>query len=285
MMNIMEKKRILYVFQEVYPYMDESEISLVGRHLPQKIQENGSDIRIFTPRFGIINERRNQLHEVIRLSRMNLIIDDFDHQLIIKVASIQRSRIQVYFIDNDEYFPKQCCVRNEEEKFMPNNDERMMFFCKGVIETVKKLGWSPDIIHCHGWFTSLVPLYIKTLYQDDPLFSNSKIVYSAYETGFNEKLNPKLAEKLMFDNKIKDADIHQIKTPDFNSINQLAIDYSDAIVCGSANLNQEVEDHIRSANKPILDYVDAENEEYAKLCSDFYDEIFQQEEDEIAINS
>ena len=180
----MGKKKVLFVSQEIYPYLPETEMSLIGRHLPQKIQEDDKDIRIFMPRFGVINERRHQLHEVIRLSRMNLIVDDFDHQLIIKVGSIQQARMQVYFIDNEDYFPKKKYFHDENGNFFPNNDERMIFFCKGVIETVRKLGWSPDVIHCHGWISSLVPLYIKKLYAEDPLFNKSKIVYSVYDTNF-----------------------------------------------------------------------------------------------------
>ena len=157
----MGKKRILYVSQEISPYTKENKRSNFCMNLPQVVQENDNDIRIFMPKFGTINERRHQLHEVIRLSGMNLIIDDFDHQLIIKVASVQQSRMQVYFIDNEEYFPKRHYLNDPEGNFMQNNDERMMFFCKGVIETVKKLGWAPDIIHCNGWFSALVPMYIK----------------------------------------------------------------------------------------------------------------------------
>ena len=160
----MGKKKVLFVSQEIYPYLPETQMSLIGRHLPQQIQEDGKDIRIFMPRYGVVNERRHQLHEVIRLSRMNLIVDDFDHQLIIKVGSIQSARMQVYFIDNEDYFPKKKYFHDDEGQFFDNNDERMIFFCKGVVETVRKLGWSPDVIHCHGWISSLVPLYIKKLY-------------------------------------------------------------------------------------------------------------------------
>ena len=164
----------------------------VSNLLPQKTQESGKDIRIFLPRFGTINERRHQLHEVIRLSGMNLIIDDFDHQLIIKVASIQKLRLQVYFIDNDEYFPRKQMFHDLEGGFMSNNDERMIFYCKGVIETVRKLGWSPDVIHCLGWFTSLVPMYIKKLYAEDPLFENVKVIYSVFDNSFDGELSDSL---------------------------------------------------------------------------------------------
>ena len=198
----MGKKKILFVSQEIYPYLPETEMSLIVRHLPQQIQMDEKDIRIFMPRYGVVNERRHQLHEVIRLSRMNLIVDDFDHQLIIKVGSIQSARMQVYFIDNEDYFPKKKYFHDEEGQFFDNNDERMIFFCKGVVETVRKLGWSPDIIHCHGWISSLVPLYIKKLYNEDPLFNNSKVIFSVYDTDFPGELNKEICEKLLFENNL-----------------------------------------------------------------------------------
>ena len=203
----MDKKRVLYVSQEIFPYTSETEMGVIGSALPQITQESGKDIRIFLPRFGTVNERRHQLHEVIRLSGMNLIIDDFDHQLIIKVASIQQLRMQVYFIDNEEFFPRRQMFHDNEGVLLSNNDERMIFYCKGVIETVRKLGWSPDIIHCQGWFTGLVPMYIKKLYADDPLFENTKVIYSVFDNGFEEELSDSIVEKLMFEDlKIEDVE-------------------------------------------------------------------------------
>ena len=180
----MESVKVLFISQEITPYLPETEMSLIGRNLPQGIQEKGKEIRTFMPRYGCINERRNQLHEVIRLSGMNLIIDDTDHPLIIKVASIQAARMQVYFIDNEEYFFRKNVLTNDEKNYYEDNDERAIFFARGVLETVKKLRWSPDLIHCHGWFTSLVPLFIKKHFKDEPLFMNSKVVYSIYDDEF-----------------------------------------------------------------------------------------------------
>ena len=180
----MRKARILFVSSEIHPYLDLTEQSKVARFLPQGIQERGKEIRTFMPKFGNINERRNQLHEVIRLSGMNLIIDDSDHPLIIKVASIQAARMQVYFIDNEEYFQRKYMARDAADNFYHDNDDRTIFFCRGVLETVKKLGWAPDIIHCHGWMTSLIPLLIKTSYKDDPMFNTSKVAYSLYNDAF-----------------------------------------------------------------------------------------------------
>src|SRR5436190_7530316 len=185
----MKKAKVLFVSQEITPFLELTEISKIARYLPQGIQERGKEIRTFMRRFGLINERRNQLHEVIRLSGMNLIIDDSDHPLIIKVASIQAARMQVYFIDNEEYFQRKQIYRDAAGTFFPDNDDRAIFFGRGVLETVKKLGWSPDIIHCHGWMTALVPLLIKTSYKDDPMFHNSKVVYSLYNDQFSEPFN------------------------------------------------------------------------------------------------
>ena len=176
----MEKKKILFISQEISPFLPKSEISTAARNLAQGIQEAGKEIRVFMPRFGVINERRHQLHEVIRLSGMNMIIDDTDHPLIIKVASIQPARMQVYFIDNEDYFKRKATLTDEDGKLFSDNDERAIFFAKGVIETVKKLNWAPDIIHVHGWMASLLPLYIKEYYSDEPLFSESKIITSVY---------------------------------------------------------------------------------------------------------
>ena len=195
----MKKPRVLFVSHEIFPYVDGGEMGKIARFLPQGIQEKGKEIRTFMPRFGCVNERRNQLHEVIRLSGMNLIIDDSDHPLIIKVASIQTARMQVYFIDNEEYFQRKATFRDAKEKFFKDNDDRTIFFCRGVLETVKKLGWNCDIIHCHGWMTSLIPFYVKTSYKDDPMFKNSKVIYSVYDDGFEEKFNDNYTKKLMME--------------------------------------------------------------------------------------
>ena len=246
----MGKKRILYVSQEISPYTKENKRSNFCMNLPQVVQENDNDIRIFMPKFGTINERRHQLHEVIRLSGMNLIIDDFDHQLIIKVASVQQSRMQVYFIDNEEYFPKRHYLNDLEGNFMQNNDERMMFFCKGVIETVKKLGWAPDIIHCNGWFSALVPMYIKKLYNKDPMFANTKIYYTVFDNPFKGDLNNSLSEKLLFED-LQDKDVEMIGNPTFDNLNKFAISYSDAVVQGSKKLSKNLLNFIKNNNIPV----------------------------------
>jgi len=264
----MGKKRILYVSQEISPYTKENKRSNFCMNLPQVVQENDNDIRIFMPKFGTINERRHQLHEVIRLSGMNLIIDDFDHQLIIKVASVQQSRMQVYFIDNEEYFPKRHYLNDLEGNFMQNNDERMMFFCKGVIETVKKLGWAPDIIHCNGWFSALVPMYIKKLYNKDPMFSNTKIYYTVFDNPFKGDLNNSLSEKLLFED-LQDKDVEMIGNPTFDNLNKFAISYSDAVVQGSKKLSKNLLNFIKNNKIPVLVKTDDDN--FEEQCLSFYD--------------
>lgn len=174
-------KKILFITQEILPYVKSSQMAIAGREIPQSVQENGYEIRTFMPRWGNINERRNQLHEVIRLSGLNIIVDDSDHPLIIKVASIQQARMQVYFIDNDDYFFKRQMLNDENGVEYPDNTERAVFYARGVLETVKKLRWAPDIIHCHGWISSIVPFFIKEAYADEPTFQNAKVVFSAYD--------------------------------------------------------------------------------------------------------
>lgn len=266
----MDNVKVLFISQEITPYLPESKMSLIGRHLPQGIQERGKEIRTFMPRFGCINERRNQLHEVIRLSGMNMIINDTDHPLIIKVASIQAARMQVYFIDNEDYFQRKQTLQDPEGNYFEDNDERAIFFARGVLETVKKLRWTPDVIHCHGWFTGLVPLYIKKAYNEDPLFANSKVVYSVYDDGFDKPLNKKFKDKIIYEN-ITSEDLSLVEDPSFNNLSKLAIEMSDAAIVGSETINEEVMSFIKSSNKPYLDFHGEDT--YLDAYSKFYDQI------------
>lgn len=266
----MEKKRILYISQEITPYLPESEMSEIARYLPQGVQERGREIRTFMPRYGCVNERRNQLHEVIRLSGMNLVINDTDHPLIIKVASIQAARMQVYFIDNEDYFQRKFVLNDAEGKEFEDNDERAIFFARGVLETVIKLRWAPDIIHCHGWLTSLVPLYIKKYFYNDPLFKNSKVVYSAYDDSFKNPLNKEFSEKLLLEG-ITNDDIDVLKDPTYLNLSKLGINYSDAIIQGAENINTDVKKHIDKSGKLFLDYQPKET--YIDAYNEFYDKV------------
>jgi starch synthase len=266
----MESKKVLFVSQEITPYLPETELSLIGRTLPQAIQETGKEIRTFMPKYGNINERRNQLHEVIRLSGMNLIIDDTDHPLIIKVASIQAARMQVYFIDNEDYFHRKHTVSDANGTFFEDNDERMIFFARGVLETVRKLRWSPDLVHCHGWFTSLVPLYIKKAYREDPLFADSKVVFSVYDNGFDLPLDPAFSKKVLVDG-VSDEHVAMIKEPKYENLLSLAATYSDGLIKGSEGLPEGANGVLDTAGKPVLDYVSSE--QYVEEFSVFYDSI------------
>lgn len=268
--NTMESVKVLFVSQEITPYLPENEMSHIGRYLPQGIQETGREIRTFMPRYGIINERRNQLHEVIRLSGMNLIIDDTDHPLIIKVASIQSARMQVYFIDNDDYFQRKATMQAADGKFFEDNDERMIFFARGVLETVRKLRWSPDLVHCHGWFTSLVPLYLKKAYREDPLFTDSKVVFSIYGNGFDKPMDSRLQQKAVLDGITMD-DLDAVREPSYANLTRLALQYSDAAIQGSDDIPREILEVIKESGKPNLEYQSPEK--YIEEYSVFYENI------------
>ncbi len=272
---MMKANKVLFITQEITPYLPESEMANVGRNLPQAIQEKGREIRTFMPKWGNINERRNQLHEVIRLSGMNLIIDDTDHPLIIKVASIQSARMQVYFIDNDDYFQHKLQEVDENGQEYEDNDSRAIFYARGVIETVKKLRWSPDIIHCHGWMTALAPLYIKKVYKDEPSFRDSKIIFSVYENDFKNKFPQDFVSKLML-KEIADEDLASIQGEvDYTALMKLAVDYSDGVIQNSENVDQEIMDYARGKNIPVLDFQSPDN--YVDAFNDFYDKVWETE--------
>ncbi len=258
----MNGKKILFVSSELVPYLPENQVSLMSYEAPRMVNSKGGQIRIFMPRYGNINERRHQLHEVIRLSGMNLVINDMDMPLIIKVASIPRERIQVYFIDNDEYFKRKATFEDKEGNLFPDNDERAIFFAKGVVETVKKLNWSPDIIHVHGWMASLLPLYLREYYADEPIFADSKIVTSVYKRGFEGELDEKMADKIIFDGIEKDK-IQALETPDYNNLLKTALDYSDAVILASEEIPETIQKHIEVLGKPVLPYVSFQETEEA----------------------
>lgn len=269
----MKANKVLFINQEITPYVSESEMALTGRNLPQAIQEKGREIRTFMPKWGNINERRNQLHEVIRLSGMNLIIDDTDHPLIIKVASIQAARMQVYFIDNDDYFQHRLQLTDENGVEYEDNDSRAIFYARGVLETVKKLRWSPDIIHCNGWMTALAPLYIKKAYKDEPSFKNSKIVFSLYEEGFQSAWDPEFKKRIALKG-ISDKEIAKIKTPiNYTELMKLAIRYSDGVIQNSPNVDPEIMAFARESEIPVLDCPSPENSYEA--VGNFYDQVWE----------
>lgn len=263
----MKDKRILYVSSEVIPYLPETEIASMSFEAPQMVNAKGGQIRIFMPRYGNINERRHQLHEVIRLSGMNLVINDFDMPLIIKVASIPKERIQVYFIDNEEYFKRKATFTDEDGNLFPDNDERAIFFAKGVVETVKKLNWSPDIIHVHGWLASLLPLYLKQYYASEPLFSQSKIVTSIYNQGYEGSLNKEMINKIAFDG-INTEDIEELQDPTYENLIKVVVKNSDAAIIGSQELNEDLMKILNTTKIPVLPF--KKKEEFPQAYEEFY---------------
>ena len=248
-------------------------MSKVSRELPQGIQELGGEIRTFMPRFACINERRHQLHEVIRLSGMNLIIDDTDHPLIIKVASIQAARMQVYFIDNEDFFNQKVTVKDLEGVELEDNDMKSVFFARGVLETIKKLRWTPDIIHCHGWMTAFVPLLIKKIFSQDVFFEKSKIVYTLYNDAFQTPFRPGLANKVIMDG-IDASDLTLVDEPTYENVSKIAIANSDAVVCGDAEFNAEALAYAKAEGKPVLEYPG--DEDYVAKYDEFYNSLLEE---------
>lgn len=271
----MSKKRVLFVTQEMNPYTTLTEISQIVKKLPQYTQESGMEIRVLMPRFGLINERRHRLHEVVRLSGMNIIVDDDDYPLIIKVASLPGARLQVYFLDNEEFFRRKALFADDKGKAFDDNQDRMVFFCKGVLETVKKFGWPPDVIHCHGWMTSLVPFYLRTVYKDEPLFQNSKIIYSVYNNSLEETFDKRFIDKATINN-LEEEDLANFLNGDGGvKLQQGAVRHADAVISGSEEIEGSVSEELKNLDKPFLEFQDADN--YLKAYVDFYKELMGEE--------
>ena len=253
----MSKKRVLFVTQEMDPYTTISEISDVVKSLAPKAHGKGMEVRVLMPKYGNINERRHRLHEVVRLSGMNIIVDDDDYPLIIKVASLPGARLQVYFLENEEFFKRKAVFEDEEGEAFDDNMERMVFFCKGVIETVKKFGWAPDIIHCHGWMTSLVPFYLKSVYQNDPIFENATIVYSAYKNDYEKNFTKRFFEIAAINN-LDEEDLGAFKDKSKVKLINGGMKYADAIVKGSKSLPKDAQSIFDEVDLPKLDYFGVE---------------------------
>ena len=266
-------KRVLFVNSEMFPYLPESPIAKIGRFLPQGIQERKKEIRSFMPRYGCINERKNQLHEVIRLSGMNIVINDVDRPLVIKVASISAARMQVYFIDNEDYFHRKSVYHDAEGQFFKDNGERAIFFARGVLETVKKLRWAPDVIHCQGWISQILPIYLKKAYKDDPIFSNSKVVLSLYDDT-PEIFSEDLKARVLFGG-VSEEDVEILAEPTGINVAKLAVDYSDGVILGAEGVVPELVEYCKSKECPVLPY-DAqalEDGSYIETYNSFYDNL------------
>lgn len=272
----MSKKKVLIITQEMEPYTAISELSKIARALPQFIQENGMEIRILMPKFGTINERRHRLHEVVRLSGMNIIVDEDDYPLVIKVASLPKARMQVYFLDNEDFFKRKSVFTNEKGEAFEDNPDRMIFFCKGVLETVRKFGWPPDVIHCLGWMTSLIPCYIKTAYENEPLFQDSKVVYSAFGDPIGNNFGDKFIEKASINN----LGAEKLATFTDGETAQLhvgAAAYSDGVIFGSEEIKSEITTKIEGFEIPTVDH---NEEEGLSAYIDLYKELIGPEEEE-----
>ncbi len=268
----MSNNKILYVCQQISPYTEENPDSLLCRTLLQAMQERGNEIRTFMPRYGSVNERRNQLHEVIRLSGMNLIIDDNDHQLIIKVASIPSARVQIYFIDNEDYFKRKFVLVDENGNFFEDNDERAIFFARGVLETVKKLRWQPTIVHCHSWFSAMMPICLRSAYAEDPLFKDVKVVLSLYNDAFSGELDSALAEKLSGEG-VEAENMDILNKPTYQNFIKFVMQYVDAVVIEDENLDSELRAIVDASEKPVLEYQDKSTTEYLDNYNSFYNSL------------
>ena len=277
----MSKKKALIVTQEMEPYTALNELSAIARKLPQYVQEKGMEIRVLMPRYGVINERRHRLHEVVRLSGMNIIVDDDDYPLIIKVASLPGARIQVYFLDNDDFFKRKTLFaektseESEEEDGKPFDDnvERMVFFSKGVVEIVKKFGWAPDIVHCQGWMTSLIPFYIKTTYNTEPLFEHSKLIYSLYENNIDKSFDRSFASKAAINN-LEEDDLSSYMEGDGVNLHRGALSNIDGLIVGSSEVSADTQKLIDSFGGPVLK---TEDDEYLPKYLAFYNELIGEE--------
>lgn len=272
----MEKQRILFISQEMFPFLPKNNLSYTAKRIPQEIQELGKEIRVFTPRYGCINERRHQLHEVIRLSGMNIVINDYDHPLIIKVASVPSAKMQVYFTENDEFFRRKHTLTDEKGAFFDDNDERSIFFSRSVLETVKKLGWQPDIIYCVGWMGMMVPLYLKEFYAKDPHFNNTKVVLSLSNSPFNESFGKEFSKKLKYDG-FSDEIIRQIGDGSFREVFSAAIESAHGLTVLSNDLCETKQSIVDSLNGDCMKLEFENDEIQAKELSEFFDKIINEE--------
>lgn len=268
----MEKKRILIVTHEMDPYINLTHAAKIANSLPKYLQDNGQEIRVLMPKFGNINERRHRLHEVVRLSGINVIINDEDYPLVIKVASLPGARLQVYFLDNEDFFKRKNVFEDDNNNFFEDNSDRMIFFCKGALETVRKFGWAPDLIHCIGWMTSLIPMFLKTTYKDDPIFSNSKVVYTVSNNYFSSKLKKDFSTQIQISDNITKKHVDFFKDGDNTSLNIGGSEFADALLV-EEDLNEDMSAYVKKAkNKPVLK-VNSNEDASLPLVSDFYKNI------------
>lgn len=264
------KKRILFIANEMSPYLELTEFAETVNKLAIKSNDNNLEVRCIMPRFGVINERRHRLHEVVRLSGINVSVDNDDMPLQIKVASLPSARLQVYFLDNEELFRRKFIFHDEEDKWFDDNGLRTVFFCKGALETVKKFGWPPDIIHCSGWMTGLIPAYLKTVYKREPVFAHSKIVYTIGQNTFKEKLGSDFLKKAHIHASLKDKDLEVFKEANNTAMFRGGATYADAITFGAEKIDKKLaEEFTKVRGKKTLPYhPDGDLTDYLQLYND-----------------
>jgi starch synthase len=268
----MLKKKILFITHEMTPYLELSETANITRDLAQEMQENGLEVRVFMPRFGNIKERKHRLHEVIRLSGINIPVGNDDNPLIIKVASLPSAKMQIYFLDNEDFFNKRECFHDEKGNFYADNDERLIFFNKGVIEIILKLGWVPDIVHCHGWMSSLVPMYARTVHKNESVFKNTKFIYTVNESDFEGSLGKDFVSKAIISGQPEES-FKYLSDPKCNDLYMTGVTFADGISIGSPNIDSEIQALIASSDKPVLPYQQYGTENFVENHYEFYQSL------------
>lgn len=262
------KKRVLIIANELSPYLEDTDFAQILNKLAIKTFDSGMEVRVIMPRFGVINERRHRLHEVVRLSGINIIVDGDDYPLIIKVASLPNARLQVYFMDNEDYFKRKQVFRDDAGSFFEDNADRAIFFCKSALETVKKFGWPPHVIHCHGWMTSLVPMYLKTAYKKEPVFAQSKVIYTLQPDQFQEKLPDNFVQKAMISGEIKEKDMELFKEGTSTALTLAGAKCADVVIEGApaAELSQRVLEEVKpSRTKKLIKWDESWKEDITPL--------------------
>jgi starch synthase len=272
----MQKQKILFITHEMTPYLESGEMAHITRELPQQMQENGMEVRVFMPRFGMIKERKHRLHEVIRLSGINIPVGNDDNPLIIKVASLPSAKMQIYFLDNEDFFNKRNYFEDDNGKFYADNDERMIFFNKGVIEIILKLGWIPDIVHCHGWLCSLVPMYARTVHKNESVFKNTKFIYTVYENGFTETLGKEFINKATVTGQPLES-FKYLDDPKCNDLYMTGVTFADGIVIGTQETDGDLMNFILEADKPVLPFQQFGTDNFVENHYEFYNSLLDQE--------
>lgn len=267
----MTKGRILFVNQEIMPFSEENEMSALGRWFPAKLQEMGREIRVFMPKFASVNERKHQLHEVIRLSGMNLIVNNADHQLIIKVGSLPSARMQIYFIDNEEYFMNREYATDAKGRLAADSDEQLLFFGRGTLEAVRKLAWQPHLINFCGWFTSMIPFYMRRINKENAFFSGTKLVLTLMSDSFNGHIGGNLEHKMKVDNATA-KDLRLYSDTSYLGLMKAAISYSHGVIIGSKDANPELVAYAKANKRNVLDYIEDRDVFFAR-ANKFFDTI------------